>query len=195
VFVSANGVRFFFEAFFASGGDLRSLASLRIAAIGPATAAALRGFGLTADFVPSRYDSQTLGTELAEILGAQEKLWIPRSTSGSAELGGIWTSRGISYRELPVYESVDLDIPAAVRRALLADAFDYIFFTAPSAVTRFAEAIPELDRKKVKAVCIGAPTADAAAAAGMTTLVAAKATPQGMIAVVLDYSDQEGKNG
>jgi uroporphyrinogen III methyltransferase/synthase len=180
-FVSTNGVRFFFEAFFAAGGDLRSLSRHKIAAIGPATAAALRGFGLTADFVPSRYDSRTFGMELSELTRHPEKVLIPRSKNGSAELGGILTDNGIMYRELPVYESVDRDIPAAARRALLAGSFDFLFFTAPSAVTGLIAALPELAWEKVKAVCIGAPTARAAAAAGMTTLVAANATPQDMI--------------
>jgi uroporphyrinogen III methyltransferase/synthase len=193
VFVSQNGVRYFFDAFFAAGGDLRSLASSQIAAIGPTTAAALRASGFTADFVPSHYDSKTFGAELAEVLGEKERVLIPRSKQGSEELGDTLRSRNIDYREIAVYETVPRRIPAAVRQDLLADAFDFVFFTAPSAVESLTGSLPELPWQEVQAICIGEPTARAAAAAGMVTFTAAEATPKAMRRVWLDRLEKEGK--
>ena len=58
VFTSGNGVRYFIERLFELGFDLRALGRLKIAAIGPATAARLRDVGLVADLVPQ----ERLGT-------------------------------------------------------------------------------------------------------------------------------------
>ena len=49
---SPNGVRLLFSRLAAAGLDARALAGARVAAIGPGTAAALRGFGVIADVVP-----------------------------------------------------------------------------------------------------------------------------------------------
>ncbi|MDR1921091.1 MAG: uroporphyrinogen-III C-methyltransferase, partial [Candidatus Adiutrix sp.] len=48
IFTSPNGVKIFMEALWAGGADARALAGLKIAVIGPATAEALKPFGLKA---------------------------------------------------------------------------------------------------------------------------------------------------
>lgn len=53
VFSSRHGVRFFMERIFASGGDSRWLAGVKIAAVGGSTAESLSHYGLCADCVPS----------------------------------------------------------------------------------------------------------------------------------------------
>src|SRR5205085_2025898 len=58
VFTSANGVRHFFRRLAERGRDLRALGHLKLAAIGPATAAALRALHLSADVVPASFRSE-----------------------------------------------------------------------------------------------------------------------------------------
>ncbi|MCJ7671658.1 MAG: uroporphyrinogen-III C-methyltransferase, partial [Acidimicrobiia bacterium] len=61
VFTSANGVRAFFErGLDAAGLDARALGGLRLAAIGPGTAAALEARGLRPDLVPDRFVAESL---------------------------------------------------------------------------------------------------------------------------------------
>ncbi len=57
---SPNGVRLFFEALTRNGLDARALAGVKVAAIGPGTAAALRTAGIEADFVPERFVAEGL---------------------------------------------------------------------------------------------------------------------------------------
>lgn len=68
VFTSGNGVRTFMEGMRKRRADIRLLAGHPVAAIGSGTAAALRAYGIFADFIPSEYTGQALGRELGEVL-------------------------------------------------------------------------------------------------------------------------------
>src|SRR5207248_2219676 len=58
------------------GRDLRALGSARLAAIGPATAAALREYHLEPDLVPTEYRSETLAADLREQVRQQRVLLV-----------------------------------------------------------------------------------------------------------------------
>src|SRR3712207_2607721 len=60
IFTSVNGVRFFWERLHALGGSTDALARLQIAAIGPATAAAVAEQGLHVAFVPEEYVAESI---------------------------------------------------------------------------------------------------------------------------------------
>ena len=66
VFTSARGVDAFFEAFFKAYKDIRSLGNVRLAAVGPATAARITRSHLEVDAIPDSYQAE-------EILGAIQK--------------------------------------------------------------------------------------------------------------------------
>src|SRR5207237_8231504 len=51
------------------GGDVRSLAGVTVAAVGPATAAALAGRGIVADIVPEQAVSDALVPALGDVRG------------------------------------------------------------------------------------------------------------------------------
>ena len=55
VFTSPNGVTSFFEHFFKAYDDVRALGNIRIAAVGPATAAKLKELHLRVDVMPEEY--------------------------------------------------------------------------------------------------------------------------------------------
>jgi len=74
VFTSVNGVEALLNRLLTIGLDLRALGHLRIAAIGPATAAALARFHLRADLVPERYQSEDLAAALREPTAGQRVL-------------------------------------------------------------------------------------------------------------------------
>ncbi|MEW6235042.1 MAG: uroporphyrinogen-III C-methyltransferase [Candidatus Omnitrophota bacterium] len=65
LFPGAESVKSFFTALDGIGRDARSLARLRIGALGEETAEALRSFGVRADFLPSRFCSAAVVEELS----------------------------------------------------------------------------------------------------------------------------------
>ena len=79
VFTSVNGVSFFFERLFADRQDVRALHRMRIAAIGPATAARLRTYGLVTDIIPKTYRAESV----IEAFSAEElsgkRILVPRA--------------------------------------------------------------------------------------------------------------------
>lgn len=70
VFTSANGVKIFFDELASRRMDVRSLAHVKAACIGEATAEELAGHGMFADLVPSEYTSKALGEALLAVYKA-----------------------------------------------------------------------------------------------------------------------------
>ena len=60
VFSSSNGVKRLLDRLLLRGGSLEQLASVKLAAIGPGTAAELVRYGLAADVVPEEYRAESL---------------------------------------------------------------------------------------------------------------------------------------
>ena len=59
--------------------------------------------------------------------------------------------------------------------------FDYAAFTSASTVRGFVNALPDLNHKRVHAICIGAETAAAAKEYGMQITIAPKATLEDVV--------------
>ena len=85
VFTSPTGVRIFMDRFLESY-DIRALGGVRLAAIGEGSARALRAFGLRTDFIPTVYDGQHLGRELAEKIRTESVDVPPDSSAGISGL-------------------------------------------------------------------------------------------------------------
>src|SRR3954466_13847064 len=66
VFTSTNGVKYFFEEFIRVHEDIRALGLVRIAAVGEATAAAIRDLYLRVDLQPKKASGEELARELIE---------------------------------------------------------------------------------------------------------------------------------
>ncbi len=60
VFTSAKGVEFFFRRYFDLERDIRDLKGIRICAVGPKTAGAIRGYGIKVDLVPESFRAEGL---------------------------------------------------------------------------------------------------------------------------------------
>ena len=87
VFTSPTGVRIFMDRFL-QDHDIRDLWGTRIASIGAGSSRKLKQYGIKPDFVPSVFDGETLGRELAEKIirekTAREKN-IPVSTAAISQ--------------------------------------------------------------------------------------------------------------
>ena len=166
-FTSVTGVEAIFTLLARDGRDVRELGPAKIAAIGPATAEALRLHGLRVDFMPEVYDSAHLAAGLAQRGG---KMLFLRAEMGSPELTEILRARGADFLEVPLYRTHYVKAP-------LPNDLDMAVFTSASTVRGFAACAPEGGFAAVKAVCIGEQTARAAREAGFTQIfTAAQAT-------------------
>jgi uroporphyrinogen III methyltransferase/synthase len=176
VFTSPTGVKVFFQKLM-EVGDIRSLGGVKIAAIGQGTEKALRSFGLRADFLPSVYDGETLGRELAKVCAARSRILIPRASLGNPELVKELTEAGHAVTDVPTYDTICAASRVLDEKALLESGeIDFAVFTSASTVRGFAESAKGADLKKVNAVCIGRQTESAARALGMRTWTAERAT-------------------
>ncbi len=101
-FSSANGVHAAMETLAAAGLDSRALARHRIAAVGEATAAALAGYGLRADFIPEGAFSSALAELPAEV---GERVTVFQSNLSPPDLSLALEARGLSVRSVTAYEN------------------------------------------------------------------------------------------
>ena len=185
VFTSPSGVRIVLEQLM-ERSDLRVLASARLAVIGRGSEKELRKYGLRADFIPSVYDGRTLGTELAGICGAGERILIPRAAAGNPELiEELSKGDHLILTDLPLYHTVHRTPRIMEEMELLRrENVDFAVFTSASTVRAFVESAHGIDPTGVRAVCIGRQTQREADRFGMRTWVAAEATLESMVACV-----------
>ena len=106
VFTSANGVRMFLERLLHQGRDLRALGNIKLAAIGPKTAEALRVYHLTADLVPTKYQSEDLAASLLEKIKPGERVLLARADRGRDVLRQELAAH-CAVEQIAVYSQVD----------------------------------------------------------------------------------------
>ncbi len=118
VFSSANGVNYYMQRLVERGRDVRSLAGIKLAAIGPGTAEALARYHLRADLVPDEFRAESLAAALAPSAAGQRCLLI-RASRGREVLAEQLAAAGAQVEQVVAYRS--LDVPEAapeVTRAL-----------------------------------------------------------------------------
>jgi uroporphyrinogen III methyltransferase / synthase len=136
---SPNGARELFERLHASGRDARALAGVRVAAMGPGTARALREHGLIADVVPQRSVAEGMVEALAGI--DVRRALVARAREGRDVLIDALRERGADVDVLALYETV----PEAIEPETVTGA-GWITFTSASTVRFVAEAAGGLPR-------------------------------------------------
>ena len=196
VFTSPAGVRIFMD-WFLPDHDIRDLAGIRIAAIGEGSAKKLRQYGIRCDFVPTVYDGETLGRELAQEIRQERearndlpvpvRVLIPRAAIGSRELvEELEKAEDIEILDIPTYttEYVTKSIVDA-REQIENGEIHYAVFTSASTVRGFSAVMEGADLSRIKAVCIGRQTRAAAQAQGMETRMAEKATLDALLDAVV----------
>ncbi len=185
VFTSPSGVRIFMEELMKMG-DIRALANVKIASIGKGSEKALNGYGLKSDFIPSVYDGETLGKELALLCKAGDRILIPRAAIGNPELPAeLQKVEGVSVTDIATYDTLYESSKVIDEHAAMESGdVDFAVFTSASTVKGFAKSLEGMDFTKVKAVCIGKQTKAAADRFGMKTWMAKEATLPALVECV-----------
>ncbi len=188
-FVSAPAVRAVFQRLDAQGRDARAFGNSQIAAVGPATADALRERGLAADFQPSGLTGASLAEELPGDL-ADTRILVPRALEGDEALVTLLQTRGALPDAVPAYQTI-LDGANAdvVRARLAAGTIDVVTFTSSSTVKNFVSALAVDLPPTVTIACIGPSTAQTAAdlLGRPPDIVAAVHTMDGLLAALSDH--------
>ena len=185
-FTSVNAV----DRVFAAVRDARALGGVRVAAVGPGTAAALAARGVLADLVPERSVAESLVEAFPDPPdpdpdGARSgRVLLPQAAAARPVLAEGLAARGWRVEVVPAYSTVPADpAPDVLAAAAKADA---IAFTSASTVDNYLdvagrEAVPPV------VVCIGPVTADTARRRGLTvSAVAAHHTLDGLVEAVRD---------
>jgi uroporphyrinogen III methyltransferase/synthase len=135
VFTSANGVTEFFNAFDRLRLDIRGLGPVRFAAVGPATAQAVRAWHLQVDLQPEIYTTEKLAEAFAKVEIRGKKVCLPHGNKADPFLADYLRKNGASVEEWTVYETQpETEDRNGARARYLREGAHFITFTSASTV-------------------------------------------------------------
>jgi uroporphyrinogen III methyltransferase/synthase len=192
VFTSVNGVTAFFDIFFRRFQDLRDIGGVRIAAVGPTTAAKLRELHLQVDLTPDEFVGKKIAAAFAKFQTIENlKMCLLRAEVANPDLPRALEELGAIVDDIAIYKTVaETEDPAGAGTTLLESGADWITFTSGSTVEHFHARfdLPKLLKKfpQMKLASIGPETSKAIRTLGLEpALEAREHTTDGLIAVLL----------
>ena len=188
VFTSPNGVTAFFDYFLKAYDDIRSLGFLRIAAVGPATAARLKELHLKVDAMPVEYVASKVAAAIAEVESLENlRILCMRAEIANPDLVKRLEDAGAIVDDVACYRTVPEteDTNGAAERFAESGA-DWITFTSASTVENFHARfdLPAVCRRwpAMRLASIGPETSKALSALGLTP--SAQAQPHSLPGLV-----------
>lgn len=160
-FTSINGVNHFFKQL----KEQQLIKKCNIAVVGHKTEEALNKFGISADFIPSTYNAETMAAEFLQTFPHIGKVLLVRGNLSRPTLLEEFTKAKINYSKIVVYET---NANKSIKQKLLKsidDGVDFLTFTSPSTVQTFIELVNEQQFKiaqNLPCFCIGTTTEQAA---------------------------------
>jgi uroporphyrinogen III methyltransferase/synthase len=171
--------------------DARALGSAQVAAVGPATADALRMSGVEPDLIPAEHWAKGLIEEFPERAeGAGGRILFPCADQAPSTIPDGLAAKGWTVDRVEAYATVPLEVtdPALLAEVARADA---VTFTATSSIRAYlALRGPDGAAMPVApfVVCIGPTTAQNARALGLGPVAEAwGASSEGIVAVLADH--------
>ncbi len=163
IFTSQNGIEQFFRKLKREHKDIRLLSNLKIAVIGSGTAEKLLEYGIYADLIPYKFDSETLTKELLSALKKNERVLIIKAKDGSDVLSNSLREGGYEFEDFSIYELRENSEKKSIISALNKNSFDvdYLVFGSAKGVTTFFDSFITRLNKDTKIVCIGQKCAQA----------------------------------
>ncbi len=197
LFLSKNAVRYIFDRCAQLGIKCEVVGSSNrfVAAVGPATAEALKEKGLRVNYIAKSHSGESLVGELRESLAGRRVL-LPRSDRGDDRVPAALREIGANVTEVIAYCT---GAPAALDPVILArirgGEADAIVFASPSAYHNFRDAIGAAELAKLSAcvqfAAIGPTTARAIRESGARVGVEAEeASAAGLAAALAKHYQQ-----
>jgi uroporphyrinogen III methyltransferase / synthase len=168
--------------------DVEVPARLRVAAVGAATAEALRESGITVACVGDDGTAAGLARALRALGIGGASVLIPQGDLARDDLAVGLRSAGARVETVIAYRTVQPDLASGVRRMLQEGRIDAVLFASPSAARNLAASLGDdtSTLTRVRVVCIGPTTAEAVRELGLEpAAVAAERSNEGMIEALL----------
>jgi uroporphyrinogen III methyltransferase/synthase len=179
--------------------DARALASVLVAAVGPATADALRRAGIEPDLVPAEHSARGLVEAFPDAgRGSVPRVLFPCADRAPGTIPEGLGRKGWVVRRVEAYRTVPAaaPAPALLRRVSTADALTFTATSSVQAYLALRAASGEPLATPAHVVCIGATTAAAARAAGFDGVREARAaSAQGLVDELIAALGPDGDAG
>ncbi len=145
IFTSSNSVEIFFKDIM-SIKDVRILAGVKVAAIGAATTAKLRNFGINADLIPEQFTGEGLidSFEKNNIELSGKKILIPGSLISRKTLPLALSALGALVETVPIYETKIPDYSPDYIDKIFSKNPDICTFTSSSTVTNLIDILKKI---------------------------------------------------
>ena len=180
IFTSSSAVRIARDRLRELKLDARIFSSTKIAAIGDATAKALRDdLCITADCVPDRFVAEALADELDKrnVIKGNRFLLLRADIARPVLVERLQKSGAIGVQDINAYQTrIASSLPEELTEALAGDRVDWVTFTSSSTAKNMAILLGKNYRKKlegVKLASIGPVTSQALTELGLTPTIQA----------------------
>ena len=183
MFTSANGVDRLLAQLQAAGRVFPT--HIKVAAIGPQTAARLRDRGLHPALMPTRFIAEDLADALAAVMTPRAPILVARAAGARDVLPDRLRAAGARVDVLELYRAVP---PPGLRQRLAQnlDRVDMVTFTSSSTVAHFAQAIDGTLPDNVAVACIGPITAQTARDRALRVdIIAQEYTTRGLVEAIV----------
>jgi uroporphyrinogen III methyltransferase/synthase len=188
IFTSVNGVSIFFQRLSELKVDIRKLSNIKIAAIGSATASAIKRYGILVDCIPAKYTSKELLNELKKQNVRGCHILLPRADIAGKELTNGLIELGAEVKEIIAYRIIiDKKGVSKIKKLLAANQIDIVTFTSSSTVINLSSVLGKNHKllQKPLIACIGPVTAETAQKLGLRVdMVAQKQTIPGLVQAI-----------
>jgi uroporphyrinogen III methyltransferase/synthase len=164
IFTSANGVNFFWQRLEERGKGLRLPSSLKVCAIGPATAYQLKEKGIEVDYTPKEFVAEAILKGFEKMVLKGRRILLARARQARDILPKGLRQMGAKVDVVEVYRTVKPKGGSKrLKELLMKGKVDAITFTSSSTVNHFAELLKKEDLqallKNTTIACIGPITA------------------------------------
>ena len=179
IFTSANGVHFFWLRLKERGMTENLPPSLKVCAIGPATADPLIKKGISVDYIPEEYIAEAILKGFETMSIQRKRILLARAKVARDVLPKGLRKMGAGVDVVEVYRTVKPKGGSRrLRQLLKEETMDVMTFTSSSTVNHFAELLKKEDLKTylkgIVIACIGPVTARTAKAWGMNVAIQPK---------------------
>jgi uroporphyrinogen III methyltransferase/synthase len=193
IFTSANGVNFFWQRVTERGKNLRLPSSLKVCAIGPATANQLKKKRVPVHYVPKEFIAESILEGFGKMVLKGKRILLARAKKARDILPIGLRKMGAEVEVVAVYRTIRPRGGEKRLKKLLAEGkIDVITFTSSSTVNHFAELLRKEDLKKllksIAIACIGPVTARTAKEWGLKAQIQPKQyTIPGLTRAIAEY--------